>query len=426
MIEIVSWVFEILIAVGCLHKFYGRKLQVDLPLLLLIAYAVVILYGINYLNISLCLTLTVYVAIFIFSLHKFKNNITKTLTDCFLAAIISIILQLIYYFPIAIIVGNQSLYAKIGCILNILCFLTVIVGGEKFHLSAVAEFAEKRDYLTYVCIGCVAIYLFFNIYRLRLTHYWSGIRFLEILIWLLLIVVMWFQVQKNRKEKENKEHQLQKQNEYMQSFERQLYVVRMKQHDMKNHLNAFCGMTEEISDDRELSEMQRKYREYILEDKEYKRIVQGGNPVITGFLNKKIKEIEQLGIEFQYELAYISLDSAISIYEWIEVVGILLDNAVDAVQEQPIGSRKIWMELQQTVNEINLRVANVSRYINSEESTHFFDAGYTTKGKERGIGLSKLKTIVCEREGAILVQNVQREDLNCIEFSIHINNYIGK
>lgn len=421
MIEIISWTLELFTVVGCIYKFQLKKLKVDLALIVLLIYDIVLFYGINHLGVSLGLSISVYLAIYIFSIYKFKNSYIVLLIECFCAVIFLAILQLLCYIPVVLIVGDPYKDKLIGCLVNALCCIIVNLLGDKLKIYKITKYIEKHNILTYVCICCVVLYLGVNIYKLRMNHFWSGSRFIEIVIWLLLIIVLWLQVQKNKYEKEERERQLHNQERYVQNFEDQLLEVRYKQHDIKNHLAAFQGLAGEVEANKVLISMQENYSNYILQDDSYKRLVEGGNPIITGFLNEKIKEMEDKKINFQYNIAYMEL-ARLEIYEWIELLGILLDNAIEAVENNAEESKKISLELIQESETTILKVANISRYIGSEESKSFFSEGYSSKGRGRGIGLAKAKEIVLKKDGDIFVSNINRENNNWIEFKISFSN----
>ena len=331
-------------------------------------------------------------------------------------------MQLILYIPVSMIIKNPYEDVLIGCLVNGLCLLVIIIFGKIFKIYKILEYIKLRNALTYLCFGIIVLYFGIQTYGLRTNYHWDNMHFAEVIIWLFLVLILWIQAQKNRIEKNEKEIQLQEQEQYVKSFEKQMDLVRFKQHDMKNHLSAFYGMMEEVKDNNEIYILQKEYYDYLLDDKEYKRLVKSGNPILTGFLNNKIQEMEDKKIEFQYESAYINLESGLSIYEWIEVTGILLDNAIEAVENQSKEIKKIQMELCQKGNQIILKVSNISRYISNIESTAFFQRGYSTKGKGRGIGLAKVKELVLKKNGEIVVRNIKRNNQNWIEFIICMRN----
>lgn len=156
-----------------------------------------------------------------------------------------------------------------------------------------------------------------------------------------------------------------------------------EQHDFKKHISAFKSVAEE---ENKRDPLQEDYKNYLLQDTEYKKLVVGGHPLFTGFLNNKIKEIESYDIEFQYEIAYTECQGLCA-YEWIEVAGILLDNAIEALMGQQ-EDKKIYDFLARN-NNIVLSFANISRYIGNNENSRFFRSGYSSKGKTEGLALPR-------------------------------------
>ena len=53
-------------------------------------------------------------------------------------------------------------------------------------------------------------------------------------------------------------------------------------------------------------------------------------------------------------------------------------------------------------------------------TAHFFESGYSSKGQNRGIGLSKLKRLVQDRKGDIMVYNKLRNGINYLTFEIKL------
>ena len=420
MIEILMLIFELLTIVGCLFFINQKTIKFDIALLFLIIYESIVQYGIVHWHLPQGLLLSTYIVIFIYSIYEFKENVLVTLAGELIAIIITGIIQLIIYIPVSIVIGNIEQDKIVVCCVNCICVLLVYLISKKRCRVSIVEYIKQKSIITYICLIISIIYMFIQISNLRETHYWDEIHFAEVLIWLLLILILWIQCQKNRIEINQKEKQLKKQGEYVQNFENQLNHVKFKQHDFKNHLSALQGMAREIADKDTLSSMNKQYSEYLLQDEAYKELVKGGHPILTGFLNEKIRKMQELKIDFVYEISYLSIEEVMSIYEWVEVIGILLDNAIEAVEGSLL--KQIFMELVQDDTQVKLSVANVSRYIPSKESAQFFKYGYSLKGENRGIGLTKVNDLVLKKKGTISVKNVFRNENNCIEFTICMKN----
>ena len=76
--------------------------------------------------------------------------------------------------------------------------------------------------------------------------------------------------------------------------------------------------------------------------------------------------------------------------------------------------------MKETEEKLELKVANTSAYLEEDITEYFFETGYSSKGNGRGIGLSKLKRMVYEKMGDIIVSNENYDDSNYLKFSIMI------
>lgn len=105
-------------------------------------------------------------------------------------------------------------------------------------------------------------------------------------------------------------------------------------------------------------------------------------------------------------------------YELIEMMGILLDNSIEALNEKEETERNIFVEIEDREENLEIMVANKSRYYDPDEICRFFQKDYSSKGKGHGIGLTKLKRIVQEKDGDIMVTNETRNESNYLQFCL--------
>lgn len=419
LIEAISYIMEIIIFATCLSAMKRQKLKVDLPLVLLVLYTVSALMGINEFGLSKGFILTNYIAIILYCVYQYKEKLAIAFIKLILISMYIIILQLIIYIPAFFLIGN--VYTNdilIGCIVNVLCFLLIFLFKDRMGFYEIGKYIEEKNFLSYLTIGFIVCFLFYHIGKFKVNHYIGFYEFVEILTGSILILVMWFHLQKNRKEKKEKEQQLQVQAEYVKNFEKELDAVKYKQHDIKHHISAFEGMWKEQSNKADSYSEQKEYYEYMKDDSQYQSLISGGNPIITGFLYEKIRQMKEKDISFRYKVAYEDISVVLSIYQWIEVMGILLDNAMDASVKQKSRNGEIYMELLQTAETICLKVMNESPYMTNNEITAFFKKGYSTKGENRGIGLSKLKGLIIAADGDVSVRNLENEGKNYLEFAV--------
>ena len=107
---------------------------------------------------------------------------------------------------------------------------------------------------------------------------------------------------------------------------------------------------------------------------------------------------------------------------WVQILGTLLDNAIEA-EEEFDGQKKMWIEIQEqkgNAGKVSIYIANACYKKSQDELEQLFEYGYSTKGEGRGIGLYDVKMLVHKNKGDLIVQNGQRDGGDCFELWIVI------
>lgn len=126
--------------------------------------------------------------------------------------------------------------------------------------------------------------------------------------------------------------------------------------------------------------------------------------------NSKFSKADEKNIETDYQISINPKKNGIDEFELIEMVGILYDNAVEALESA--SQKKVNVNISEDNGMINISVDNVSLFISSEEMMTFFHRGVSTKGKNRGIGLAKLQKTAEKYDGKmnILIREYKSSD----------------
>ena len=96
-----------------------------------------------------------------------------------------------------------------------------------------------------------------------------------------------------------------------------------------------------------------------------------------------------------------------------------MDNARDALKENNL-EKRVKFILSEDNERFTIGVYNVSPYYSEESIIKFFRKGYSTKGENRGIGLSKVKEFQKQYGFDILIDNKTEENVNWLRFNIVI------
>lgn len=249
---------------------------------------------------------------------------------------------------------------------------------------------------------------------------------LEVAVIANLVLTMYLavsQFKSSRKDKINQER-LRLQKVYKEAYDKLLEGIRKRQHDFHNHITAIKGMNYIYQDFDELVTKQNEYCNKIMEDNNFNHLVyKCKNPVLDGFLYTKITRALENGIKVNCNATLENIeDTEYDIFDLIELAGILIDNAIEAVMDNgDENGKNIDISIfQDAEDKIVIKVYNISPFIPNEKLESFFLEGYTTKEEGRGTGLKKLKKIVEKYNGRILVENIKRDNKNWVKFGVQI------
>lgn len=388
MLEITYRLFEMLALVVCLHSLNGEKLKIDVYNVGFVGIEMAFMQMIQEGIVSKGMYFVIYLIYFIYAYLKFGDSVKRTVLKCLLVTLIIGALQILVYIPFSFfyyITPNESLIIMFinGAILLILFFTR----NNKIFMSVVEIFA-KRDWILKTSLTLCVIVLVYFMYSLKKSEVIEIDIFVLISIFMTMFLIFIYRWQKSTYELNRREQELQITNLYNGVFEEMIKTMRKKQHDFKNQIDAIYSSHLKAESMEELIEIQKKYCDNVLYQNRFSKVLScTKNSILAGFIYTKFVEAENNGIEIQYEISYRD-SNEIVIYDLVDIVGILLDNAIEAVTSTEV-SKKIVFELSDAEG-INLLVKNPVVNILNSEIQKFFERGYSTKEGERGIGLNKL------------------------------------
>ncbi len=237
---------------------------------------------------------------------------------------------------------------------------------------------------------------------------------------LVLVMVLWMS---SEMEKEEKQEELKMYELYTKTFEDLITAIRIKQHEFHNHINAIKCLPYTAQNAEELIAEQNRYCDVVLEDTQIVKLLKlESSPVLCGFLYSKLIFAQSLDINVKYEVDPISVERYCVIHHFIEITGILFDNAVEALvkeKRKDTNCNKIILRLSSYEDtKLLLEVANISRVYTNEEIEEFFVTGKSSKGDNRGVGLSRMKSLIQKYKADLHATNQQYYGENYLSFRI--------
>lgn len=168
----------------------------------------------------------------------------------------------------------------------------------------------------------------------------------------------------------------------------------MIQHDYKNMIVAMyaqvdAGNTEAIKDyiRTKLLNIDVQVQEDI---RQINQISQITNMELKGLLLVKILEAKNVEVNIDLEVLYRVDQIAMDIKDLVRCVGILIDNAIEEAKNTP--SKNISILILQEKNTTTFVVKN--DILNFVDVSRIWENGYSTKGKNHGLGLCNYKRTI--------------------------------
>lgn len=243
-----------------------------------------------------------------------------------------------------------------------------------------------------------------------LSHLWLITVFLLAILLLNSILLFWH---RRRIQERKRIHMIE---QYVPIVEELILQVRARQHEFQNRILAIEAA---VASADTLEEAQREVTaltDGVAINSNDRELLSCDSKIIAGMLFGKIKQAEAAGIHIELQLHGLFKKTAAPETEWIEVIGILLDNAIEA---SPKGS-VIYVTGRKSGAYLELLVSNPFPAMSNTEFMALFRKGFTTKGSREGhgFGLYNILRITERYHGKILTRNEQVSGENYVVFGV--------
>ena len=182
--------------------------------------------------------------------------------------------------------------------------------------------------------------------------------------------------------------------------------MRANNHDFTNKLHVILGLIQ--------MEMYNEVSSYIqnitmVQRENISKVMNAVNePAIAALLIGKIARASELNVSFVLREGcyYSSADMNLPSEMLITVIGNLLDNAFDAMNENGDyqAQKELMFGIYSKPGAVLITVDDTGSGISKEDIAHIFENGYSTKGEGRGTGLYQVKSMVENFGGKITVE----------------------
>jgi len=189
---------------------------------------------------------------------------------------------------------------------------------------------------------------------------------------------------------------------YIPFLKNMMHEIRQKQHDFKNHLNVLYIIVQ-TENDGQARERIKEYIEKLTDSiKPADELLDIGDQVLGAIIYSKKVLAEEKNICFEVEFEGEIPEYPIERYELVELLGNLLDNAIEAAEGGSDDNSKVILTLGTEGGHRIIEVKNTGKAIRQGDIDKVFRRGFSTKkGKCRGYGLYNIKKIVNDHNGTI-------------------------
>ncbi len=361
--------------------------------------------------------------IFIFTLLFYVNKITNdlnVLTSTLFISSMSEITLVFVLFNIDYLLFKENKLMIITAYIMILFFVAVVAKGiysisvrKNVKITELISFVNNIIILIYIGLALLSIHI-----NKKISSYYFGntgrkiikINIVLICIYFILGFIKIYYNKKNIKKQiiyEQNSKNLQNLMEYSNVMENMIDESRRFRHDYVNILSTINGYIE----DKDIYGLETYFREEILCKSLKKKCSKLFNlknikiSSIKGLLSSKIITALDLNLNVHIEINEIIDSISVDIIDICRVLGILLDNAIESASFTE--SKNFNIAVIKTNNCIIFIISNsFSEQIHSVSK--LYDEGFSTKGKNRGIGLNIAKDTIEDYPNVLL--NTEIED----------------
>lgn len=244
---------------------------------------------------------------------------------------------------------------------------------------------------------------------------------------LLAAVVVWGMIDwmKSSRRMLMQEEELRNYQMYMQPLEEMVKEIRSNQHEFDNHLNTLLHMHLTIDSYDELVEKQSSYIQELKRDtrRQFLPLLRISDKILAGFLYSKIVAAQDW-IDVELDVRNTEIISGASEHDIIEVLGTLVDNALEACTEE---KNDVHILLDSEEGRLVFEIKNQVEGLTLSDIGRFFEMGYSSKEStdrglksKRGMGLYNAKLICERRGGSITVALPQLGEHQYISFRLEM------
>lgn len=217
---------------------------------------------------------------------------------------------------------------------------------------------------------------------------------------------------------EMKQLRLKDYEEYLPLIDELIKDIRSRQHSYQNLVQSITSLPYTCPDYATLTAALEKYGNCQTVSEEDSALLKLNLKLVAGFLISKKAQAEEQNKKLHIQND-VFLQCMLPEYLLIEIMGILIDNALEATQE----NGEVFLKLQNRKKKLYLNIRNKGPVLSEKQREQIFRYGYTTKTFEKsrhGLGLSRLNKLVNSYNGMLALSNEAIDNEMYIVFELEV------
>lgn len=341
-------------------------------------------------------------ALFLYGVFFYKKYSPGSLNRVLLFLIIKTITTFLLSFPINRLGYYDFHYQLWWIILSEIfeMFISILIYQRLnilFLDSELFEHASKEILIILTTSKLIVDFYFIFMYNTNTYSLLLSISLFIIIIYIIALglIILFLRKYMHAHYKEQMLHeQLISMVKYTDVIERNQLQLRRFKHDYKNILLAMITMVEEnkIDDLKQYMDSLTEYSQHRLTQsiEQYRDLHNIRHQLFKSMLTMKLMEFDSLHIPFTFECLNPIEDIDVDDFDLVRMIGILLDNAKEYLQE--IGTGHVSVLIIKTDEFTEISIANT--YLMDDASIELFkEARYSSKHGHEGLGLSNIEEI---------------------------------
>lgn len=413
----IVFVIEIITIVACIHAFYSKKSKFTFHTMLLVLLLLLVCEVMNVFQIEEITSLANYFFIYLYCKIEYKESYIKTGISVLLIFICIVILQFMCLLVTQFIIPDNAIIRTILINIETLCLAILVL--PRLSVNELRENIQWKNRYIRVILGFIGIVIAVLLIhdkvqkKILAEGFVFSIPAIAVILWL---IGQWssLHIVIDKLEQERNINSI-----FNDKYQELLLNVRMRQHEFKNHIAALFSTHYTYKTYDKLVAAQKDYCDKLLNENRYNTLLLIDNNILAAFLYEKFRQIEMDGITLEYSIKAKINDCSLSAYYLVEMLGILLDNAVEAVKGID-AEKEIAVSIIDIGAAYQFIICNKHDYIPYDQIIQWFRLENTSKGFGRGLGLYHIKKMCEECKCDIKCQNFNKDGANWIQFVLEV------